>query len=239
AAGLLAAAPIRIGTYADTIDLTITDLSGYDMILGMSWLHHYNPAIDWRGAAISLTDSAGRRHRLLKAPTGAATWRPADHKTNASSINLISAKRLRRAYAQKQISFACVVYVQEVSAAMTLQTKTPNPHPPSITQQPPGKPRITHSRAAASTGSLLSKELDSLCFARVGASRTVRCDSQPPSAVFSLLSEVHHKLSPTDPIAFQHPPTTPVDNHAAERGDRGRQTSQSGVIVPQSHSGAT
>src|SRR6185312_6252400 len=94
AAGLLAAAPVTVGSYSDTIDLTITDLSGYDIILGMSWLHHYNPTIDWRGCTISLTDAAGRRHQLRKAPTGAALWRPESRSTGAPSINLISAKRL-------------------------------------------------------------------------------------------------------------------------------------------------
>lgn len=114
AAGLLTAAPVRVGTYADTIDLTIADLSGYDIILGMSWLHHYNPAIDWRGRTLSFTDAAGLRHRLLKAPTGAAVWRPDDTKTQAAAVNLISAKRLRRACARQQVEFACLVFADDL-----------------------------------------------------------------------------------------------------------------------------
>src|SRR5690606_15173510 len=81
ATGMLAAAPVTSGSYSDTIDLTITDLSGYDIILGMSWLRHYNPTIDWRGSSIAFTDTSGRRHVLRKAPRGAALWRPDQRST--------------------------------------------------------------------------------------------------------------------------------------------------------------
>src|SRR5690606_8356414 len=125
AAGLIAAAPVAIGSYSDTIDLTITDLSGYDIILGMSWLHHYNPTIDWRGSTIAFTDAASRRHLLRTAATGPALWQPTRRSTHAATIKLIPAKCLRRAYDKKQIEFACVVYAQDG------QLTGPNPGSPA------------------------------------------------------------------------------------------------------------
>ena len=52
----------------------MTALSGYDVILGMPWLVHHNPVIDWRGATISFVDQHSVSHVLRKAPTGVALW---------------------------------------------------------------------------------------------------------------------------------------------------------------------
>jgi hypothetical protein len=130
AAGLLPAAPITIGHYSDQIDLTVTDLSGYDIILGMSWLHHYNPTIDWRGRRISFTDSAGRRHQLRKASSAASPKQPTQRSTHSFSLNLITAKRLRRACELNQIEYACVVWAKDG------QVTQPGPEPGTAASAP-------------------------------------------------------------------------------------------------------
>lgn len=67
---------VRIGTYVELMDLIVTPLQGYDLILGMAWLEEYNPPVDWRGKSLTLTDKNGRVHKLHCPPTGAAVWRP-------------------------------------------------------------------------------------------------------------------------------------------------------------------
>ena len=57
-------AKVNIGTYTDRFDLVALPLPGYDVILGMTWLHHHNPAIDWRKGRISFVDELGQHHTL-------------------------------------------------------------------------------------------------------------------------------------------------------------------------------
>jgi len=50
------AAKLTIGSYTDSFDFVSLPLSEYDAILGMSWLHHFNPEIDWREKSIQFVD---------------------------------------------------------------------------------------------------------------------------------------------------------------------------------------
>ena len=52
AAAFVPSAPVVIGSYSDRLDLVSLPLSGYDVILGMPWLYHYNPRIDWKRKSI-------------------------------------------------------------------------------------------------------------------------------------------------------------------------------------------
>ena len=49
AAGTARAVRVRVGTYVDALDLTVTQLGGYDVILGMPWLIEHEPHVDWKG----------------------------------------------------------------------------------------------------------------------------------------------------------------------------------------------
>ena len=42
-------------------------LSGYDVILGMSWFHHFNPIIDWRKKEMKFVDDNSTTHMLIAA----------------------------------------------------------------------------------------------------------------------------------------------------------------------------
>ena len=64
AASIVKAAKIAIGSYTDQFDLVSLPLSGYDVILGMSWLYEYNVAVDWREKKVSFVDDAKKRHTL-------------------------------------------------------------------------------------------------------------------------------------------------------------------------------
>jgi transposase InsO family protein len=62
---IVKAATIRINSYSDDIDLVVCKLSGYDVILGMPWLTHYNPRIDWCHHTISFKDDHHHSHSFV------------------------------------------------------------------------------------------------------------------------------------------------------------------------------
>ena len=66
---MVQAASVRIGSYADRLDLVTLPLTGYDVILGMPWLYHYNPVVDWQLETLSFVQHHKRfkRKRVLQA----------------------------------------------------------------------------------------------------------------------------------------------------------------------------
>jgi hypothetical protein len=60
AGGVLRTAALSMGTFAEKLDFVSLKLEGYDVILGMSWLFHHNPVIDWRQHTVRI----GKRHVL-------------------------------------------------------------------------------------------------------------------------------------------------------------------------------
>ena len=102
---------VRIGTYTELMDLIVTPLQGYDIILGMSWFEEYNPPVDWRGKSLTLIDKNGRTHELKCPPTGAALWQP-QPAPRAQGLNLITSKQLERQHHEGLIDFACLVFAQ-------------------------------------------------------------------------------------------------------------------------------
>jgi Retroviral aspartyl protease len=61
---IVKSATIRIMTYTDDIDFVVCPLVGYDVILGMPWLSHYNPNIDWEHHEVSFVDKHGESHKF-------------------------------------------------------------------------------------------------------------------------------------------------------------------------------
>jgi len=45
--GVVPSAHLRIGTYQTQLPLTVVNLDGYDVILGMPWLSTVNPYVNW------------------------------------------------------------------------------------------------------------------------------------------------------------------------------------------------
>ena len=136
AAGVLSSVLVSFGSYSDRLDFTVTDLHGYDVILGMPWLVRYNPVIDWRGATVSFVDQHGRLQVLRRAPTGVAPWRDSlssssspspssrplssrsSFRPSSTELNLITAKQLERHRRKGLIEFACLVYPQLVAESV-------------------------------------------------------------------------------------------------------------------------
>ncbi len=188
AAGLLRAAPITIDSYSDEIDLTITDLNGYDVILGMPWLHHYNPRIDWKKEVISFVDKRRRAHRLRTQPTRnessspaavSSSSPPASTAAPAARLNLITVKQLKHQWRTRQLDaeFACLVFPQDVRAivdgAAPVSLATPTSVVPPTSPRPPSR----------------SLELSPLAAMHDALERGHRVDSARMSAVIHAVAE--------------------------------------------------
>jgi hypothetical protein len=162
AAGVLSSVSVAFGSYSDHLDFTVTDLFGYDLILGMPWLVHYNPVIDWRGATVSFVDQHCRACVLRRIATGVAPWRSASSSSPSSSpsppsfsaarssvrpssnieLNVITTRELERSHRKGLIEFACLVYPQLVSDELVVSTVSASPAPPPV---PTCQPRPTSS----------------------------------------------------------------------------------------------
>jgi hypothetical protein len=158
AEGVAQSVPVSISSYADRLDLTITALRGYDVILGMPWLRKYNPTIDWRGATLSFVDHHGTSHVLRKAATGATLWvdpssssksntsrsTPSVRPSSSVGLNLISAQKLERHQRKGELEFACLVYPEAVHSLTAVGSSSSGSVPrPSHSPRPPKSARYT------------------------------------------------------------------------------------------------
>ena len=118
--GTLVAAPVRIGSYTDSLSFIVTELDGYDVILGMPWLSYYNPAVDWRGATLSFVDRSSTRHVLRRMSTAPAPWRETPSGAGPSvprstaSLNLISADKIKKEHREGKLDTAYLVYPNHI-----------------------------------------------------------------------------------------------------------------------------
>jgi hypothetical protein len=102
---------VRIGSYTDRMDFNVTDLAGYDVILGMPWLEQYDVKPDWRGKSVTFNDSKGKQHVLQRASTGCTRWNPPTVGAIVGpSLNVVSLRQVERLHRQGQLELACVVY---------------------------------------------------------------------------------------------------------------------------------
>lgn len=148
---LLQAASLCIGSYTDSLDLVALPLSGYDVILGMPWLHHFNPTIDWREKIIAFVDDLERSHKLsggvskqpppssdpVQSVTASAASRPPIARKAESNrvpsavrqvgqLNLITTKQLKHQWRTKQLDreFACLVFPSEVEKLLQTPSRS-------------------------------------------------------------------------------------------------------------------
>lgn len=117
--GDLKATRVVIGSYVSALDFTVTDLvSGYDAILGMSWLKAINPAVDWRAGTITI--SHGDKTHVLRASNADAT--------HTVGLNLITTKQLQRQHRAGELQWATLVYsnaIHEAAAAELYSVDSP------------------------------------------------------------------------------------------------------------------
>ena len=111
AAGVLSSVPVVFSSYTDRLDFTVTDLLGYDVILGMEWLERHNPAIDWRGSSVSFVDPQGCEHVLRCVRTGLAPWRASPKPSPPARLNLMSGNVLKHHLRRGAVEYVYMVYV--------------------------------------------------------------------------------------------------------------------------------
>ena len=114
---------MSLGSYTDRVDLVSLPLEGYDVILGMAWLHQYNPAIDWRRRSIVLIDSLQRSHVLSPStcalpesiakpvvkPVAAVSVPSEVPRSSTSRLNLVTSKQLKQHIRRGQVEQVVVV----------------------------------------------------------------------------------------------------------------------------------
>ena len=111
ASGVVCGVAVRIGSYTDRMDFNVTDLAGYDAILGMPWLEQYDVKPDWRGKSVAFNDSKGKQHVLQRASTGCTRWNPSTVGAIVGpSLNVVSLRQVERLHREGQLELACVVY---------------------------------------------------------------------------------------------------------------------------------
>ena len=107
----VACTTLRIESYSDRMYFNVTDLAGYDVILGMPWLEQYDVKPDWRGKSVTFVDSKGKQHVLQRASTGCQRWNSSTVGAIVGpSLNVISLRQVERLHRQGQLEHACVVY---------------------------------------------------------------------------------------------------------------------------------
>ena len=91
----------------------MTELQGYDAILGMAWLRQVNPRIDWRERRIAVLEGLGRAWRAIRPLL--AQEAPAERKPC-----LLNAKQLHQLHHDGQIDEVFAVRVRETATASTV-----------------------------------------------------------------------------------------------------------------------
>jgi predicted aspartyl protease len=92
---MLPKAEVHIGTYHDALDLHVTSLQGFDIVLGMQWLAKVKPHINWETGCLRFR-FAHEQHVLRSRPQTCTTpW--------------INAAQLRRAIKRREKVYLCMV----------------------------------------------------------------------------------------------------------------------------------
>ena len=116
--GSLVSVPVRISSYTDDLDFTVTPLSkAHDAILGMSWLYRHNPVIDWRAGTISFVHGTSS---VVLQPSSSSSSVPL--KQSTAGLNLITIKQLEKQKRQGKIEYACLVYPETIQEATSLHS---------------------------------------------------------------------------------------------------------------------
>ena len=189
-AGLIVnAAVIGIGSYTDTLDFVSLPLAGYDVILGMPWLDHYNPTVNWKKHVVSLVDTKKRRHVLRasdkptstpvvntvksssdsskESPSGGTSVSPDDKRVAMSAmlLNVITSSQLKHAHRTKQLDpeFSCLVYVDQSASGEV--SFTANGDKSDLLRDQPVSYRIPTPKSSSQPRGHSTTEVESLLFA--------------------------------------------------------------------------
>lgn len=97
--------PLTINTYTETLTFKVIPLAKYNIILGIPWLSHYNPAVDWKRGIVRVK-SHGKKH-ILRAQSNT---KQKPHTT----LNFISHMQLRKAVRNNEIEEYVLTFIKPV-----------------------------------------------------------------------------------------------------------------------------
>jgi RNase H-like domain found in reverse transcriptase/Reverse transcriptase (RNA-dependent DNA polymerase)/Retroviral aspartyl protease len=95
ASGALSAASVHLDSYRTLVSFMVVPLSGYDAILGMSWLDTADPRIRWKKRTITVRDPTGT-HVLHATSSSVSTSSPPSRPATRLALNLITTNELKR-----------------------------------------------------------------------------------------------------------------------------------------------
>ena len=223
-------ARLSIGSYRDSLELTATTLEGYDVILGMPWLHQFNPKVDWREHTLSFLGTDNKQHVLRRALTGAAQVKGSNG-TNSHRLNLVSSKQVEQQHRKGLLSFACVVYPAQLAAATKQAGAASGPwgsSSSSSTRSEPSGLAAVHRGLAQGhrvSGSALSQAIQGhrvngthiSSWAAVGSSTSSSKPSNSDAEAVALAAASHRTLAPyrdvfPETLPAGLPPSREVDH---------------------------
>jgi hypothetical protein len=112
---------VKIKGYEEQIDLMVLTLNGYDAILGMPWLKHANPHINWKEQTVCVTTPTGKFHLndMKKSKTNESKRKKPriekdefeDYIQHDSKLLFLSAKQANKAVRRKDEMY--LVYMKE------------------------------------------------------------------------------------------------------------------------------
>lgn len=144
--GLLKDASLVLDTYLDRISFIALPLSGYDCILGMSWLEEKDPHISWREKTVSF--SHGGNHHVLHPVT---------------SFGLLTEVELKRVIRKRQVASVLLVRWESDEQGDSQDTTTSVNSLAAVTSDPPSAGVTAKDTARAVTlkefGDVFPKEL--------------------------------------------------------------------------------
>jgi hypothetical protein len=120
---------IQIQTYTDHIDFTTLELSNYDIILGMPWLHTLNPQVDWIDQTLKFQHDQ-QSHCLHPAPPSSNLEPPLP--TLDANYQPLTIARLKLSLRHKQVAEMFVGNYRDLTTMQLNSTETQStaPSPP-------------------------------------------------------------------------------------------------------------
>ncbi len=123
-----------INSHQESLQLTVIELDGYDIILGMPWLAEHNPEVDWQRGIATVVDPKNNHRHILHSIESPVSDRSepdisSEPEASAASITVISALQAKRLLRKKDPETQCYVAIvrshdedhEEASASLPME----------------------------------------------------------------------------------------------------------------------
>ena len=179
---MVQAAAVQICSYTDRLDLVTLPLTGYDVILGMPWLYHYNPVVDWQQESITFVQHCKRfrRKRVLRASSAAGSVSvaavrhvsapvagvivPLDNRSQVcarESVHLVSAKSLKQDIRRGLVEHVAILRPSQVDSLVESSSSPSSSSSLSSSSNPMAGIHEAYARGQRVCAADLSKSIQS------------------------------------------------------------------------------